>query len=147
MLVVEDEVAIAEAVAARLRSEGYQVDLAHDGPTGIDMCARLQPDLVVLDVMLPGADGFEVCREIQRDRTVPVLFLTALDQETDLLVGLRLGADDYMTKPFSPRELVARIAAILRRVDARRTSGHAAGARSRSDATLAGSWSTVTPCT
>jgi DNA-binding response OmpR family regulator len=119
VLVVEDEVAIAEAVAARLRSEGYEVDLAHDGPSGIEMCQRLQPDLVVLDVMLPGADGFEVCRQIQRDRTVPVLFLTALDQETDLLVGLRMGADDYMTKPFSPRELVARIAAILRRVEGR----------------------------
>lgn len=116
---VEDEVAIAESVAARLRSEGYEVDLAHDGPSGIEACARLQPDLVVLDVMLPGADGFEVCREIQRERPVPVLFLTALDQETDLLVGLRLGADDYMTKPFSPRELVARIAVILRRVEGR----------------------------
>ena len=116
---VEDEVAIAEAVAARLRSEGYEVELAHDGPTGISACARLRPDLVVLDVMLPGADGFEVCREIQRDHPVPVLFLTALDQETDLVVGLRLGADDYMTKPFSPRELVARIAAILRRVEGR----------------------------
>lgn len=116
---VEDEVAIAEAVAARLRSEGYEVELAHDGPAGIAACARLRPDLVVLDVMLPGADGFEVCREIQREHPVPVLFLTALDQETDLVVGLRLGADDYMTKPFSPRELVARIAAILRRVEGR----------------------------
>jgi DNA-binding response OmpR family regulator len=119
VLVVEDEVSIAEAIAARLRNEGYDVELAHDGPTGVERCAALHPDLVVLDVMLPGFDGFEVCRRIQRDRHVPVLFLTALDQETDLLVGLRLGADDYMTKPFSARELVARIAAILRRVDAR----------------------------
>lgn len=119
MLVVEDEVSIAEAVAARLRNEGYEVDLAHDGPTGVQRCEATRPDLVVLDVMLPGFDGFEVCRRIQRDRHVPVLFLTALDQETDLLVGLRLGADDYMTKPFSARELVARIAAILRRVEGR----------------------------
>jgi DNA-binding response OmpR family regulator len=118
-LVVEDEVSIAEAIAVRLRSEGYDVDLAHDGPSGVERCQAVDPDLVVLDVMLPGFDGFEVCRRIQRDRHVPVLFLTALDQETDLLVGLRLGADDYMTKPFSARELVARIAAILRRVEGR----------------------------
>lgn len=111
--------AIADAVAARLRSEGYEVDLAHDGPAGVELCERHRPDLVVLDVMLPGFDGFEVCRRIQLDRHVPVLFLTALDDETDLLVGLRLGADDYMTKPFSTRELVARIAAILRRVEGR----------------------------
>ncbi len=116
---VEDEVSIAEAIAVRLRSEGYDVDLAHDGPSGVERCQAVDPDLVVLDVMLPGFDGFEVCRRIQRDRHVPVLFLTALDQETDLLVGLRLGADDYMTKPFSARELVARIAAILRRVEGR----------------------------
>ncbi len=83
----------------------------------MELCERLRPDLVVLDVMLPGFDGFEVCRRIQRDRHVPVLMLTALDQETDLLVGLRVGADDYMTKPFSTRELVARIGAILRRVE------------------------------
>ncbi len=119
MLVVEDEVSIAEAIVARLRNEGYEVDVAHDGPTGVALCESTEPDLVVLDVMLPGFDGFEVCRRIQRDRHVPVLFLTALDQETDLLVGLRLGADDYMTKPFSARELVARIAAILRRVEGR----------------------------
>ncbi len=116
---VEDEVSIAEAIVARLRNEGYDVDVAHDGPSGVAKCEETDPDLVVLDVMLPGFDGFEVCRRIQRDRHVPVLFLTALDQETDLLVGLRLGADDYMTKPFSARELVARIAAILRRVEGR----------------------------
>ena len=119
VLVVEDEVAIAEAVAARLAAEGYDVALAHDGPSGVARCEEVQPDLVVLDLMLPGMDGFEVCRTIQRDRHVPVLMLTALDQETDLVVGLRLGADDYMTKPFSPRELVARVGAILRRTDAR----------------------------
>ncbi|MDQ2678282.1 MAG: response regulator transcription factor, partial [Actinomycetota bacterium] len=128
VLVIEDETAIASSVAARLRNEGFEVDLAADGPTGVEMCERLQPDLVVLDVMLPGFDGFEVCRRIQRHRHVPVLMLTALDQETDLIVGLRVGADDYMTKPFSARELVARIQAILRRTEAARTPAEGDGA-------------------
>jgi DNA-binding response OmpR family regulator len=117
ILVVEDEAPIASAVADRLRSEGFDVEIAADGPTGIERCAALRPDLVVLDLMLPGIDGLEVCRRIQQDRHVPVLMLTARDAETDLLVGLAVGADDYLTKPFSPRELVARIRAILRRVD------------------------------
>jgi DNA-binding response OmpR family regulator len=121
ILVVEDEEAIASAVAARLNSAGYEVEVAPDGPSGVAMCDELRPDLVVLDLMLPGMDGLEVCRRIQRDRHVPVLMLTALDDETDLLVGLKVGADDYLTKPFSPRELVARIQSILRRVDAART--------------------------
>ncbi len=113
---VEDEAAIANAVAARLRSEGFDVEMAHDGPSAVEVCEATNPDLVVLDLMLPGFDGLEVCRRIQRDRHVPVLMLTALDDETDMLVGLRVGADDYMTKPFNPRELVARVQAILRRV-------------------------------
>ncbi len=114
--VIEDEETIASAVAARLRTEGFDVEVAHDGPGGVDLCRRYEPDLVVLDLMLPGLDGIEVCREIQRDRDVPVVMLTARDSETDKLVGLGVGADDYMTKPFSPRELVARIRAVLRRV-------------------------------
>src|SRR4029079_16618726 len=122
VVVVEDERSIADAVAARLRSEGYTVDVARDGPSGIELCHRLQPDLVVLDLMLPGIDGIEVCKQIQRDRPVPVLMLTARDTETDLLVGLAVGADDYMTKPFSARELVARIHALLRRSDRSPTS-------------------------
>ena len=116
-MVIEDEEAIASAVAARLRSEGYEVSVAADGPSGIELVEREVPDLVVLDLMLPGIDGLEVCRRIQRDRRVPVLMLTARDTETDMLVGLGVGADDYMTKPFSPRELVARVQAILRRVE------------------------------
>jgi DNA-binding response OmpR family regulator len=114
--VIEDEDTIASAVAARLRAEGFRVEVATDGPSGVALVTRLRPDLVVLDVMLPGLDGIEVCREIQRERPVPVLMLTARDSEADLLLGLGVGADDYLTKPFSPRELVARIEAILRRV-------------------------------
>jgi DNA-binding response OmpR family regulator len=115
--VIEDEETIAAAVAARLRTEGFDVEIAHDGPEGVALVRRFSPDLVVLDLMLPGLDGIEVCREIQRDRPTPVVMLTARDSETDKLVGLGIGADDYMTKPFSPRELVARIRAVLRRVE------------------------------
>ncbi len=117
VVIIEDEAPIASAVAARLRSEGYRVEVAPDGPAGIELCERVRPDLVVLDLMLPGLDGLEVCKHIQSDRPVPVLMLTARDSETDLLVGLAVGADDYMTKPFSARELVARVHTILRRVE------------------------------
>lgn len=118
ILVVEDEAPIAEAVAARLRSEGYEVLVVGDGPAGVAEARRWRPDLVLLDLMLPGLDGLEVCREIQRDRRVPVMMLTARDDETDLVVGLAVGADDYLTKPFSMRELVARVHALFRRLDA-----------------------------
>jgi DNA-binding response OmpR family regulator len=117
--VIEDEQVIASAVAARLRAEGFAVEVALDGPEGVALCDRVRPDLVVLDLMLPGLDGLEVCRRVQRDRPVPVLMLTARAEESDLLVGLAVGADDYMTKPFSPRELVARVRALLRRVERR----------------------------
>jgi DNA-binding response OmpR family regulator len=117
--VIEDEEVIAQAVAARLKAEGFEVEVAGDGESGVELCDRVRPDLVVLDVMLPGLDGLEVCRRIQRDRPVPVLMLTARGEEADVLVGLGVGADDYMTKPFSPRELVARVRALLRRVERR----------------------------
>ena len=115
IVVVEDDPAIAAAVAARLRAEGFTVEVAHTGPDGVEACRRTAPALVVLDVMLPGFDGIEACRRIQADRPVPVVMLTARDSETDVLVGLGVGADDYVTKPFSPRELVARVNAVLRR--------------------------------
>ena len=117
IVVVEDETDIAEALAARLRAEGFAVELAGDGPTAVDVVRRVRPDAVVLDVMLPGFDGLEVCRRIQAERPVPVLMLTARDDEADVLVGLGIGADDYVTKPFSMRQVVARVKALLRRVE------------------------------
>jgi DNA-binding response OmpR family regulator len=114
---VEDEHTIAESIAARLRAEGFAVDLAHDGPGAVEATARLKPDLVVLDIMLPGFDGLEVCRRIQADDQVSILMLTARDDETDMLIGLAVGADDYLTKPFSMRELAARVHVLLRRMD------------------------------
>jgi DNA-binding response OmpR family regulator len=117
VLVVEDERVINDAVTDRLRAEGFDVEQAYDGPGAVDSYAATHPDLVVLDVMLPGFDGLEVCRRIQADTAVPVLMLTARDDEADILVGLAVGADDYLTKPFRMRELVARVRALLRRVD------------------------------
>jgi DNA-binding response OmpR family regulator len=117
ILVVDDEEAIAEAVRARLLSEGFQVVVAGDGPEAIGLCEQIHPDLVVLDLMLPGMDGLEVCRQIQRDRWVPVLMLTARTEEADKVAGFAVGADDYLTKPFSLRELVVRVRAILRRME------------------------------
>ena len=137
--VIEDDVTIADAIAARLRSEGFDVVAASDGVAGVELCASASPDLVVLDLMLPGLDGLEVCRRIQADRPVPVIILTARDDETDLLVGLAVGADDYLTKPFSPRELVARIHALFRRIDAT-----AAGAQTSAATTRP--WSTSARC-
>ncbi len=117
VLVVDDEEAIAEAVRARLESEGYRVLVAADGPQALGTAAEERPDLVVLDLMLPGMDGLEVCRELQRERWVPVLMLTARTEEADKIAGFAVGADDYLTKPFSLRELAVRVRAILRRVE------------------------------
>jgi DNA-binding response OmpR family regulator len=117
VLVVEDEEAIAEAVRARLESEGYHVLVAFDGPDAIDQHEDHHPDLVVLDLMLPGMDGLEVCKQIQRDGWTPVLMLTAKTEEADKVAGFAVGADDYLTKPFSLRELAVRVRAILRRFE------------------------------
>src|SRR5688500_4732739 len=126
ILVVEDEPVINQAVTDRLRGSGYDVVQAWDGPGAVAQFADTAPDLVLLDVMLPGFDGHEVCRRIQSERPVPVLMLTARDDEADILVGLGVGADDYLTKPFRMRELVARVAALLRRVE---RAGELAAAR------------------
>jgi len=117
ILVVDDEEPIARAVAIRLQSEGYRVLTCGDGLTAVDMTAEHRPDLVVLDLMLPGIDGYEVCKRIQKDRWVPVLMLTARTSESDKVAGLEVGADDYLTKPFSLRELTSRVKAILRRAE------------------------------
>jgi DNA-binding response OmpR family regulator len=117
VLVVDDEPTLAASVAARLRAEGLVTDTAADGPGAVEACRAGKLDLVVLDVMLPGFDGLEVCRRIQAERPVPVLMLTARGDETDLVVGLGVGADDYLRKPFSMRELVARVHALLRRAE------------------------------
>jgi DNA-binding response OmpR family regulator len=117
VLVVEDDRVINQAVSDRLEAEGYTVLRAYDGPGAVAAYAEHDPHVVVLDVMLPGYDGHEVCRRIQATRPVPVIMLTARTEESDVLVGLGVGADDYLTKPFRMRELVARVAALLRRVE------------------------------
>ena len=116
IVVIEDDPHIADLVDLYLRREGFRVLLARDAESGLATSAREDPWMVILDVGLPGSrDGFDVCRELRAKSAVPVLFLTARDDEMDRIVGLELGADDYLTKPFSPRELVARVKAILRR--------------------------------
>jgi DNA-binding response OmpR family regulator len=115
ILVVEDEANIADLVDMYLRKEGFRVLLATSGEDGLAAAKRERPRLVVLDVGLPGMDGLEVCRRLRAESPVPVIFLTARDSEIDRILGLEMGADDYLTKPFSPRELVARVKAVLRR--------------------------------
>jgi DNA-binding response OmpR family regulator len=115
VLVVEDEPMVAEVVDRYLRHHGFDTMVVHDGPAALGALDGFMPDLVVLDLMLPGLDGFEVCRRVCADGETPVIILTARGQEEDKLLGLGLGADDYVTKPFSPRELVARVKVVLRR--------------------------------
>ncbi len=116
IIVIEDDPHIADLVDLYLRKDGFRVLLAHDGDEGLALITREPPVFVILDVGLPGRrDGFDVCREIRAKNSIPILFLTARDNEVDRILGLELGADDYLVKPFSPRELVARVHAILRR--------------------------------
>jgi two-component system alkaline phosphatase synthesis response regulator PhoP len=115
VLVIDDEPKIADLCRDYLRAAGYSVLLAADGLEGLALARRERPDLVVLDLMLPGMDGLDVCRALRREGSVPIIMLTARVDESDRLVGLELGADDYLTKPFSPRELVARVRTVLRR--------------------------------
>ncbi len=114
-LIVDDDRTLADVVAFTLRREGFQVILAHDGEAALQRWAEEQPDLIVLDVNLPKLDGFAVCQRIRQQAETPILLLTVRDDEDDIVHGLKLGADDYITKPFSPRQLVARSQAILRR--------------------------------
>jgi two-component system alkaline phosphatase synthesis response regulator PhoP len=116
VLVVDDDENIVQLVKMYLERDGYQVWCALNGPDAIEMARRVRPDIVVLDLMLPGVDGLDVCRELRRDSSIPIIMLTARTTESDKLIGLDLGADDYVTKPFSPRELLARMRAVLRRV-------------------------------
>jgi DNA-binding response OmpR family regulator len=116
ILVVEDEVSLQETLAYNLNKQGYEVEAVGDGLAALDKARRIRPDLIILDLMLPGMDGFEVCRILRQEMSTPVLMLTARDDEIDRVVGLEVGADDYITKPFSMRELMARVKAMLRRV-------------------------------
>ncbi len=116
ILVVEDELSLQETLAYNLKRQGYEVETTGDGKAALEIARRLRPNLILLDVMLPGMDGFEVCRILRQEMNTPVLMLTARDDEIDRVVGLEVGADDYMTKPFSMRELMARVKAMLRRV-------------------------------
>lgn len=116
ILVVDDEISLQETLAYNLSKEGYTVEVAGDGNQALELARSSKPDLVILDVMLPGLDGFEVCRILRQEANIPVLMLTARDDEIDRVVGLEVGADDYLVKPFSMRELNARIKALLRRV-------------------------------
>src|SRR5512147_1985219 len=115
ILVVEDELSLRETLAYNLKKEGYAVETAGDGRAGLEAARRSKPDLLILDIMLPELDGFEVARTLRKEMTAPILMLTARDDEIDRVVGLEVGADDYLTKPFSMRELMARVKAQLRR--------------------------------
>ena len=117
ILVVDDEKSIADIVKFNLENEGYKVELAYDGEEAMDKVYEVLPDLVILDIMMPKKDGFQVLKEIRREFKIPVLMLTAKEEEVDKVLGLELGADDYITKPFSMRELIARVKANIRRVE------------------------------
>lgn len=122
ILVVDDEKRIVEIVRAYLEREGYRVTAAYEGETALETARREHPDLIVLDLMLPGVSGWDICRALRKDSDVPIIMLTARDDVTDRVVGLELGADDYVTKPFEPKELVSRVKAVLRRSGAARPS-------------------------
>ena len=122
ILVVEDERNLCHLIRDNLQERGYNVRLAFDGPSALAMAQDVVPDLVILDIMLPGMDGLEVCRRLRQTSIVPILMLTARAEEIDRVLGLELGADDYLTKPFSMRELKARVRALLRRVEMMQTT-------------------------
>ena len=115
ILIIEDEIELSKVLSSYLEKANYQVMTAEQGDQGLDLWARKKPDLVILDLNLPGMDGLDIAREIRRKADTPIIMVTARVEETDRLIGLELGADDYITKPFSPREVVARVRAVLRR--------------------------------
>src|SRR5512139_4025107 len=117
ILVADDEQNIIELVRLYLEQDGYRVEAANDGRAALDKIRLIDPALLILDLMLPQVDGWEVCRRVRAGSDLPIIMLTARDDDVDKIVGLELGADDYMTKPFNPRELVARVKAVLRRAD------------------------------
>ncbi len=119
ILVVDDEKCIVDIVKAYLERDGYQVIVAYDGKSALEQARRQHPDLIVLDLMLPEVSGWDVCRSLRKDSEVPIIMLTARDDSTDKVVGLEMGADDYVTKPFDPKELVSRVRAVLRRTEVR----------------------------
>lgn len=139
ILVVDDEIALLETLAYNLKKQGYEVETAEDGLAALELVRSTRPDLIILDIMLPSIDGFEVCREIRKDMNTPVLMLTARDDEIDRVVGLEVGADDYLTKPFSMRELLARVKALLRRVRLIREELQTAEAPAPAESILLGS--------
>ena len=116
-LIVEDDVNIAELLKIYLQKDGFDTQNAYDGKKAVEMAAEFQPDIMLLDIMLPGMDGWQVCREVRKTSQVPIIMLTAKGESTDKISGLEMGADDYVTKPFDPKELVARIHAVMRRTD------------------------------
>lgn len=142
VLLVEDDVTLSETLEYNLVNQGYEVIRAGDGPTGLNLARERQPDLIILDVMLPELDGFEVCRLLRKEMSVPILMLTARTDEVDKIVGLEVGADDYLTKPFSMRELLARVKALLRRVEliredlAAQQNGVSSGQEATADVTI-----------
>jgi two-component system response regulator CpxR len=123
VLIIDDDAELCELVGEFLESEGFEVESVYDGVTGVERCAQREPELVILDVMLPGLGGFEVLKRIRERSRVPVIMLTARGEEVDRIIGLEMGADDYLPKPFNPRELAARIRAILRRTSAAAATG------------------------
>lgn len=128
ILVIDDEPSIVNLIAAYLKPEGYEIHTAMDGPSGLKAARTFKPDLIILDIMLPGMDGLELLSRLRRESEVYVILLTAKTEETDKIIGLSVGADDYVTKPFSPRELTARVKAALRRIQG--------GTASRSEAAV-----------
>ncbi|MGW6690187.1 response regulator transcription factor [Streptomyces sp. NPDC054961] len=152
MLVVDDDPTVSEVVTGYLRRAGFTVETAADGPAALVCAGRTRPDLVVLDLMLPGMDGLEVCRRLRANGPVPVIMLTARGDEDDRIAGLETGADDYVTKPFSPRELVLRVASVLRRGAAQAATADAgaagaAGSAGGREARLTGAGITLDPAT